>query len=89
VLQSNVTVTLRLVQEGQPVPGAQVFLVVRYRTVAERQPPGTGAARTDAAGTASITFNIDSATRDYPVAVEVTAVVDSQEVTFATSFTPR
>lgn len=86
---SNVTVALELRWEGQPVEGAAVWLVVRYRTAEERQPAGTATVRTDASGRAAITFNVGEATRDYPVSVDLTALVNGHPVAFQTSFTPR
>lgn len=86
---SDLTVTLKLMRDGQPVANANVYLVAHYRTVDERQPPGTSTVRTDASGTAVIRFNIGNATPDYTVPVDVTALVDGQQVVFQTSFTPQ
>jgi hypothetical protein len=87
--QSTVTLTLRLVREGRPVSNANVYLVSHYRTTDERQPPGTATVKTDENGTARISFNIGDATSNYPVKMDVTALVDGQQVVFQTSFTPR
>lgn len=87
--QSNVTVTLKLLREGQPLPNANVYLVARYRTLEERQPPGTSTVRTDDKGMAAITFNIGDATPGFQVNIDVTALADGQQVAFQTSFTPR
>ncbi len=87
--QTELTVTLKLAREGQPVPNANVFLTAHYRTVDERQPPGNSTVRTDASGSAAITFNIGDATPGYPVALDVTALVEGQQVVFKASFTPR
>lgn len=87
--RSNVSVTLKLVRDGRPVPNANVYLTVHYRTVDERQPPGQSTVPTDANGQATIAFNIGDATPNYPVNVEVVALVAGQQVVFQTSFTPR
>ena len=89
VRRTDLTVTLKLLREGQPVPDANVYLTVRYRTLDERQPPGTATVRTDATGTAAIKFNVGDATANYQVNVDVTALVEGQQVAFQTSFTPR
>lgn len=86
---SELTVTLKLMRDGQPIANANVYLVAHYRTVDERQPPGTSTVRTDSSGTAVIRFNIGNATPDYTVPVDVTALVDGQQVVFQTSFTPQ
>jgi hypothetical protein len=87
--QSDVTVTLKLMREGQPLPNANVYLVAHYRTLDERQPPGTSTVRTDDKGMASIAFNIGDATPGFQVNVDLTALADGQQVPFQTSFTPR
>jgi hypothetical protein len=87
--QSELTVTLKLVREGQPVPNANVYLTAHYRTVDERQPPGPATVKTDANGVAAIAFNIGDATPGYRVNLDVTALVEGQQVVFQTSFTPR
>jgi curved DNA-binding protein CbpA len=87
--ESNLTVTLQLVQEGRPVPNARVYLTAHYRTLDERQPPGSSTVSTDARGIAAITFGIGDATPNYPVKLDVTALVDGQQVVFQSSFTPR
>jgi hypothetical protein len=87
--RTDLTVTLKLAREGQPVPNANVFLTAHYRTVDERQPPGNSTMKTDSGGSAVITFNIGDATPGYPVALDVTALVDGQQAVFKASFTPR
>ena len=87
--RSNVTVTLKLMREGQPVPNANVYLVAHYRTLDERQPPGTSTVRTDGNGSAAISFNIGDATPGFQVNVDVTVLADGQQVVFQTSFTPQ
>ena len=63
--------------------------MAHYRTVEERQPPGNGTVRTDASGTATITFNIGDATPGHQVNVEIIALVEGQQVVLQTSFTPQ
>jgi hypothetical protein len=87
--RTDATVTVKLVREGQPVSGANVYLVIHYRTVDERQPPGTSTVRTDNDGLASVTFNIGDATGGYPVKIDAIALVEGQQVVFPASFTPR
>jgi hypothetical protein len=87
--QSVLNVMLKLVREGQPVPNANVYLVAHYRTVEERQPPGTATVKTDDNGNATISFNIGDATAGYTVKLDVTALVEGQQVVFQTSFTPH
>lgn len=83
------TVLVRLRRDGQPAVNFDVWAVVEYRTTEERWPAG-GSIKTDGAGTASITFNVGSATPNYPVKVRVFAQVDdTQQLTWSTSFTPR
>jgi hypothetical protein len=86
--RSDLTVTLRLMREGQPVPNANVYLIAHYRTVDERQPPGNSTVRTDEQGNATITFNIGDATANFQVNLDVTALIDGQQVVFQSSFTP-
>jgi hypothetical protein len=87
--QSVLAVSLKLVRDGAPVANANVFLVAHYRTVDERQPPGTSTVRTDASGVAKIEFNVEDATPNYEVKVDVTALVEGQQAVFQTAFTPR
>jgi hypothetical protein len=87
--QADLTVTLKLMREGQPVPDANVYLVAHYSTVDERQPAGTATVKTDASGTAAITFNVGDAIANRDVNLVVTALVDGQQVVFKTTFTPR
>ncbi len=83
------TVLVRLRRDGQPASNFDVWTIVQYRTVEERW-PANGSVKTDGAGTASITFNVGSATPGYPVQVKVIAQVDDgQQLTWSTSFTPR
>jgi hypothetical protein len=83
------TVLVRLRRDGQAASNFDVWAVVQYRTVEERW-PATGSIKTDGSGTASISFNVGSATPNYPVQVRVYAQVDdTQQLTWSTSFTPR
>jgi hypothetical protein len=82
------TVFVRLRRDGQPAANVEVFSTVQYRTTQERW-PGTGTLRTDASGAAAITFNVGPATPGYPVEVQVFALVDDQQLSWTTTFTPR
>ena len=83
------TVLLRLRRDGQPASNFDVWTVVQYRTVEERW-PANGTVKTDGAGTASITFNVGTATPGYPVQVKVFAQVDDgEQLSWSTTFTPR
>jgi hypothetical protein len=86
--RSQLTVTLELVREGQRVPNANVYLTAHYLTVDERQPPGSSTVKTDENGVAAISFSVGDATPNYTVRVDVTALVEGQQVVFQTSFTP-
>jgi hypothetical protein len=81
-------VVLRLRRDGQPAAGFDVWATVKYSTTQERWPP-SGTQKTDATGVATITFNIGRAIADRPVAVEVFAQVDDQQLSWSTTFTPR
>jgi DnaJ-like protein len=85
---SSETVQMRLRRDGQAVPNADVWATVQYRTTEERWPTA-GAVKTDANGLATITFNIGTATPNYPVAVHVFTQLDGQELTWSTTFTPQ
>ena len=82
------TVLIKLRRDGQPAAGLDVWSTVQYRTTQERWPP-TGSVKTDPTGTASITFNVGPATPGYPVEVHVFALVDDQQLSWTTTFTPR
>jgi hypothetical protein len=82
----NVLVKLR--RDGQPAASVDVWSTVEYRTTQERW-PATGTLRTDPTGAATISFNVGAATPGYPVKVTVFALVDDQQVSWSTSFTPR
>ena len=79
---------LRLRRDGQPAANFDVWSTVKYRTTEERWPP-EGSVKTDASGTATITFNVGGATPNYPVQVRVFVQADDQQLTWSTSFTPR
>jgi DnaJ-like protein len=85
---SQETVQVHLKRDGQPVAGTDVWATVTYRTTEERWPP-TGAVKTDSTGAANITFNIGSATPNYPVTVHVYSTVDGQQLSWTTTFTPH
>jgi DnaJ domain len=82
----NVIVHLR--RDGKPAANFDVWATVKYRTVEERW-PATGSVKTDANGTATITFNVGGATPNFPVNVNVFAQVDDQQLSWSTSFTPH
>lgn len=85
---STESVQIRLRRDGQPVPGADVWASVQYRTTEERWPP-TGSVQTDPNGSATINFNIGGATPNYPVNVHVFAQVEEQQLSWSTTFTPH
>ena len=80
---------VKAIREGRPVPGANVYLVLHYRTVDERQPSGTSTARTDDNGLATVSFNIGDATPGFAVKIDAIALVEGQQVVLPASFTPR
>jgi DnaJ-like protein len=82
------TVAVHLVRDGRPAANFDVWATVKYRTVEERW-PASGALKTDASGSATISFNVGGATPNYPVSVHVFAQVDDQQLSWSTSFTPR
>jgi hypothetical protein len=82
------SVTVRLRRDGQPAANVEVWSTVKYRTTEERW-PASGVVKTDAAGNATIAFNIGSATPDFPVTVNVFAQVNDQQLTWSTAFTPH
>jgi hypothetical protein len=82
------SVLIRLRRDNQPAANLDVWATVDYRTTTERW-PATGAVKTDAAGAATITFNVGQATPGFPVQVHVFAQVDDQQLSWSTAFTPR
>jgi hypothetical protein len=87
--RSQITVTLRLVRDGQPVEGALAYLIARYRTTEERWPQGTATVRTDAGGQAQVSFNIGDATAGFPVPVEMVTLIEGQQFSWRSQFIPR
>ncbi|MFN8523443.1 MAG: J domain-containing protein [Chloroflexota bacterium] len=87
--RSNVTVSMRVVRDGQPVANAPAYAVVHFRTTDERWPGGNGTSPTDGSGAANINFNIGDATAGFAVNVDVVALVDGEEIRRQVSFTPR
>ena len=85
---STENVVVRLRRDGKPAANFDVWAVVKYRTVEERWPT-SGGLKTDANGTATISFNVGGATPNYPVNVNVFVQADDQQLTWATSFTPH
>jgi curved DNA-binding protein CbpA len=87
--RSQITVTLRLVRDGQPVEGALAYLIARYRTTEERWPQGTATVRTDARGQAQVSFNVGDATAGFTVPIEMFALIEGQQFSWRSQFTPR
>jgi hypothetical protein len=83
----NVVVKLR--RDGQPAANVEVWASVAYYSTRERW-PSTGTVKTDATGSATISFNVGGATPDFPVEVRAYALVDDQPaLAGSASFTPR
>src|SRR5262249_18732605 len=82
------SVNVKLVRDGQPAAGLDVFADIQYRTTKERAPT-TGTVKTDPSGNATLTFNVGPATPGYAVDVVVYAQVDSDQLSWTTSFTPH
>jgi hypothetical protein len=87
--RTQITVTLRLVRDGQPVEGALAYLIARFRTTEERWPQGTATVRTDARGQAQVSFNIGDATAGFPVPVEMVTLIEGQQFSWRSQFIPR
>src|SRR5438093_1170661 len=87
-INSNITLTLKLVRSGQPVAGAPVYATVHYRTVNERW-PRSGTVKTDQNGIADVVDNVGNATRGYEIKVDVFAEVDREPHAWSTAFTPQ
>jgi DnaJ-like protein len=87
--RTGITVTLRLVRDGQPVEGALAYLIARYRTTEERWPQGTATIRTDSSGMARVSFNIGDATAGFPVPVEMVTLIEGQQFSWRSQFIPR
>jgi hypothetical protein len=86
---TNITVTARIVRDGQPVVGLPVYLVAHFRTVDERWPAGSATVRTDERGEARIPFNIGAATVGHTVRVDVFATVEDRALSWSSAFTPQ
>ncbi|MGI9148627.1 MAG: J domain-containing protein [Chloroflexota bacterium] len=82
----NVVVKVR--RDAQPAANSDVWAIVKYSTTNERW-PATGTQKTDASGAATISFNIGRAVPEHPVPVQVFAVVDDQQFSWSTTFTPH
>jgi hypothetical protein len=87
--RSEISVTLHLARENQPLKDVPVYLVAHYKTVEERFPAGDGTVPTNDIGEATITFNIGDATAGFPVNVDVIGKVDGEAVQAQTTFLPR
>lgn len=81
-------VVVKVVRNGQPAPNVETWVWLYYRTVRERF-PNSGTLRTDLNGLATFTFNIGDATPGFEVRVDGFALVDGQEVSWGSSFTPQ
>lgn len=84
---TTMSVTLKLVRNGQPAVGVPAWLTVQYRTTTERWPP-SGDVPTDAAGSATIVFDLGDATLDFEARVIGYARVGNEELTWPATFTP-
>ncbi len=82
------SVFVKVRHDGQPAAEADVWAIVKYTTTEERW-PATGTQKTDAAGAATISFNIGRAVPEHPVPVEVFAQVGGQQYSWSTTFTPH
>lgn len=82
----NVQVHLR--RNGQPLADTDVWASVAYRTTQERW-PATGTVKTDASGSATISFDIGAPTPNYPVTVQVYTQAGDQQLSWSTTFTPQ
>jgi hypothetical protein len=82
------SVVIRLRRDGQPAANFDVWSSVKYATVEERW-PATGAVKTDASGTATITFNVGAPLPGREVEVRVFVQADDQQLSWSTTFTPR
>lgn len=82
-------VVVKLKRDGQPAANVEVWANVAYYSTRERW-PSTGTVKTDASGSATISFNVGGATPDFPVEVRAYALVDDQPaLAGSTTFTPR
>jgi hypothetical protein len=81
---SDVTITARLMNDGQPVADAPMTATWHYKTTA---PTCTGQTGSD--GVASCGRNIGGATRGYPVKITVVFNWNGEQYTAQTSFTPQ
>lgn len=82
---SKVTVTVKVTDEqGNPVSGAEVHVLLHYKSTKTAY-EGT----TDAAGTADIAFRIGRAAKGYAVKGEITVTAGDRKAHANVSFTPR
>ena len=72
------SVVIKLRRDGQPAANLDVWATVDYRTTTERWPTA-GTVKTDASGSATITFNVGQATPGFPVQVHVFAQLDADQ----------
>lgn len=82
---SQVTVTVKATDEnGQPVSGADVKLLLHYKST-KTEYEGT----TNASGVADIPFRIGRAAKGFTVKGEITVTKDGKQATTTVSFTPE
>lgn len=81
---SMTTLCVRLILDGQVVPGAVVSGVAHYKTTNTALGPATSGAD----GVGHITFSIGGASHGFTVVVDAQAVYNGQTYTAQTSFTP-
>jgi hypothetical protein len=82
---SMTTLCVRLILNGQVIPGATVSGVAHYKTTNTNLGPATSGAD----GVGHITFSIGGAAAGYTVVVDAKAVFGGQTYTAQTSFTPQ
>lgn len=85
---STENVIVKLVRNGKPASGVDVWAESQYRTVLERTPQA-GGVTSNADGVATIVLSVGDATPGFEVKVNVRAQVDGQDLSWPTSFTPQ
>jgi hypothetical protein len=86
--RSPIGIGIKIMRDGKPVDGSEIYAVAHFRTLDERW-PASGVVTTDGNGEARITSNVGEATPGHEVKVDVIANVDGEQVTRQVSFTPR
>lgn len=85
---TDITLTLTLMRNGEPVQGVPVVAIIHYRTVVERHPRDGQPVKTNRDGVASIKVNIGPASAAYPARVDMVATYEDYQLVWQTSFTP-